>query len=61
MEVTLQDFLLQLAKGIENPNDTIRSIGCWCGSTAPAKYTVYARRADGTEYEIHIKNIQEVK
>ena len=53
--VTIGNFMLQVAKGIENPTDEIRSFGTWCGVDAPAKYTVYVRRADGTEYEINIQ------
>lgn len=53
--VTLGNFLLQIAKGIENPADEVRSIGTWSGADAPARYTVNVRRADGTEYEINIQ------
>lgn len=53
--VTVGGFMLQVAKGIENPTDVIRSFGTWCGTDAPALYTVYVRRADGTEYEINIQ------
>ena len=53
--VTIGALVIQIAKGMENPTDTIRSFGTWCGIDAPAKYTVYVRRADGTEYEINIQ------
>lgn len=53
-KVSVGLLALQIAKGLENPTDTVRSFGTWCGMDAPAKFTVYVRRADGTEYEIHI-------
>ena len=53
--VTIGALLVQVAKGMENPTDVIRSFGTWCGTDAPAMYTVYVRRADGTEYEINIQ------
>lgn len=53
MKLTLQSFLIQLANGIENPTDNIKSIGTWSGATKN-RYTVYVEREDGTEYEINI-------
>lgn len=55
MDVTLRTFLTAIAQGLENPTDRVRSIGTWCGTNPPAKFTIYVRRADGTEYEINIK------
>ena len=53
--VTVGALLIQIARGMENPTDTIKSFGTWCGVDAPAKYTVYVKREDGTEYEINIQ------
>lgn len=54
-DVTIGALLIQIARGIENPTDVIKSFGTWCGTDAPAKYTVYVKREDGTEYEINIQ------
>lgn len=54
-DVTVGALLVQIARGLENPTDRIRSFGTWCGADAPAKYTVYVKRADDTEYEINIQ------
>ena len=53
--VTIGALLIQVARGIENPTDVIKSFGTWCGMGAPARYTVYVKREDGTEYEINIQ------
>ena len=58
--VTIGALLVQVARGLENPTDAIRSFGTWCGVDAPAKYTIYVRRADGTEYEINIQSDAEL-
>ena len=54
-DVTIGALLIQVARGIENPTDVIKSFGTWCGTDAPARYTVYVKRVDGTEYEINIQ------
>ena len=53
MTITVKDFLLAIAQA-ENLNDEVNSLATWCGNPN-AKYTLHVTRADGTEYEINIK------
>ena len=54
-EITLNDFINQAMAQAENANDTVVTFGVMSGMTVPYRFTVQLRRADGSRYDIHIK------
>ena len=50
------NFLTQIMTQVENPyTDKIVSIGTVCGFETDTRYIVHMERADGTQYEIPVK------
>ena len=54
-EITFNDFINQAMAQVENANDTVATFGVMSGVNVPYRFTVQLRRADGSRYDIHIK------
>ena len=53
--ITIGNFIEQIIPQLRSSTDIIESIGAWGGIDREYVYTIHCVQADGTKYDINIK------